>query len=182
MATKIESYEARGVTRWRASLAMAVEGVFHRARRQGFTSEKEAKSWARRAELRALEGQAPEIPPARERKTRAPAVKPPGDPSQWTLDRVFEECEKYWQKRKAPTTARAYLSRYRTHVMPAFGRSVFANLDSAALRKIAQSPGAMVFSSILKTAPRIGVPVPLAVWDPPAMRQGTELTSSKCPN
>jgi len=172
MSVIIETYEARGLTRWRASVALSIEGRFRRDRRQGFPDEKSARSWARRAELRILEGQAPERPPARERKKRAPSMKPEGDPSQWTLDRVFEECEIYWLRRKAPTTVNAYLSRYRTHVKPYFGRMVFANLDSAALRRIAQGPAAVVFSSIMKTAGKVGAHLPAGIWDPPPVRQG----------
>jgi len=167
---KIESYEARGVVRWRVDLALAVDGTFRRARRQGFASEKEAKTWARRAELRFLEGQVMEPTPrpaASKREDRT-------DPREWTFLRVWEECERYWATRKAPTTCAAYASRWRVH-LARFGGQVFGRMPQRTLDAIAACPAAPTFAAILKTCPKIGVTPPPGIWDPPPIKKSARL-------
>ncbi len=163
MQENIQPYKTgRGELRFRVDLAFSHEGVFHRHRRQGFRSEKDAACWARKTELVIRSGGKVEA------KTKATAA--PDDPRNWTTDDVFGRLVPYWEAgRLKPNTRRTLISVYKNGLRPRIGKKRWAALTQRDLDDLASGHWrvAVGFAAIWKWARKIGAVMPDARWNPP---------------
>jgi len=151
-----------GETRYRVDLAFVNEGVFHRYRKQGFRTAKDAASWARKTELVIRTGGKVE---ARTRQSGSPG----DDPRGWTVDIVFERLLEYWKSRHKASTIANNASKYRCRIQHRIGKKRWCELSQRDLDGIASGHwrDAVTFSSMWKHAPRVGCVMPTARWNPP---------------
>ena len=151
-----------GETRFRVDVAFSHEGFFHRYRKQGFRSEKEASSWARKTELVIRTGGRLE---ARQKATDGPTE----DPRNWTTDQLFARMMLHWQGRLKASTIATSESKYRTRLQHILGCKKWADLTQRDLDGIAGGHwrDAVCFATMWKWAPKIGALMPTARWNPP---------------
>ncbi len=164
MNAKIQAYDSTSGRKWLVDAAFSHNGRFHRLRKRGFSTKKEAEAAARIFELQILTGQ---IPPEPAEKVRSPnLVVLPDARNDLTLQDVFDRLQVYWQGRLQPTTMRCYESAFKCH-LARFGRLTWATLPQHVLDAIAAGYGANCFRAILRASKRIGAPDLTGIWNPP---------------
>ena len=159
-----------GETRYRVDLAFTDEhGIFHRHRKQGFKTAKDAASWARKLELVIRTG-------GRMEARQKPSSAPVDDPRGWTVARVWELVREYLRPRRKPNTIRTYESLFNAHIKHRIGAKVFASLRSVDVAPIAALRAAKVLVAMIKNAHHVGAIPPaihLDVVHPPVNRRKT---------
>jgi len=170
MSEQIIPYKAGVNLRFMVDNAFTDErGLFHRLRRRGFTSEKDARQWSRRAELTAREG-LPQEP------RRRPAGPPAESPEGWTTQQVWERVLELLRARLKETTVRHMISAFNVHVGPRIGKKTFSTLTARDLEQLASVTYAVSpVQCLLKWAPRAGAVLPAAKFDPPRREESQRL-------
>ncbi|MBU1411398.1 site-specific integrase [Myxococcota bacterium] len=152
-----------GETRFRVDLAFTDDkGLFHRYRKQGFRSAKDAASWARKTELVIRTGGTIEA--------RRKASSGPDDPRGWSVDQLFEKLVPYWEAgRLKPNTRRTLISVYKNGLRHLIGKKKWATLSQHDLDVIAGGHWrvAVGFAALWKWARKMGAVMPDARWNPP---------------
>lgn len=159
-----------GETRYRVDLAFVHDGTFHRYRKQGFRTAKDAASWARKTELVIRTGGKIE-PRTRQSGTAG------DDPRAWTVDQLFDRLVEYWTGRLKPSSVANYRSSYAVHLQHLVGRKKWADLTQRDLDAIARAPwrGVATFAAMRKAADSVGAVGFSARWRPPKHNPGRRL-------
>ncbi|MBU1242993.1 site-specific integrase [Myxococcota bacterium] len=162
MSEQIKPYKTESGMRWSVqSFFTDEDGIFHKLRRRGFTTEREARAWSRKAELMAREGM------PQEARRKAPGESA-DHPATWTTQHVWDRVVELLRARLKETTWRNLGGAFKVHVAPRVGGKVFSKLSARDLEALACVPYAVpVVRCLLKWSPRAGAVLPSAKFDPP---------------